>query len=189
MLVPVATRSWWVPALGWSLVSNANIENPDVILIENLDSNYLLFEKARNLKRQGASARVLVPVSAAGSDPEKPGLVAQGIAEVMIRVAHLEGVEMLPIQEVEPVTFNLARQVGEHLKGTEVRSVLILTSGFKSKRMHLAFSNVLRKVGIETYCIPVWGSHRPDNWATSWHGIQEVLLQHAKLAYYRLWVL
>lgn len=189
MAVPVATRGWWVSALGWSLVSDANIERPDIIIIENLDSNYLLFEKARNLKRDGISARVIVPVAAPDNDPVKPGLVAQGIADVMIRVARLDGVEIFPVRQIEPITLNLARQVGDYLRGSEVRTALILTSGFKSRRVHLIFSNVLGKAGIETYCLPVWGNHRPDNWAETWHGIQEVLLQHAKLAYYRLWVL
>lgn len=186
MAVPVATRGWWVPALGWSLVSDASIERPDIIIIENLDSNYLLFEKARNLKRDGTNARVLVPVAAAGNDPEKPGLVAQGITDVMIRVARLDGVELLPISESEPITLNLARQVGDYLRGSEGKTVLILTSGFKSRRVHLVFSSVLGKAGIETYCLPVWGAHRPENWAETWHGIQELLLQLVKLGYYKM---
>lgn len=187
--VPMATSGWWVPALGWSLVSDASIERPHIIIIESLDSNYLLFEKARNLKRDGANARVLVPVAAAGNDPEKPGQVAQGIADVMIRVAHLDGVEIFPFRAIEPITLNLARQVCDYLRGGKARTVLILTSGFKSRRVHLIFSSVLSKAGIETYCLPVWGAHRPENWAETWHGIQEVFLQLVKLGYYRLWVL
>lgn len=189
LILPAATYQWWVPALGWSLVSDSGIEKPDLILIDNLDTNYLLFEKAGDMKRRGLNVSVLVPVSASGKDPERPGLVARRIVEVMIEVAHLDGVELLPIQETEPITLNVARQVSEHLKGSNVGTVLILTSGFKTKRIHLIFSRILGEQGIDTYCLPVWGTHKPETWASTWHGIQEVFLQHAKLAYYRLWVL
>lgn len=185
----ITTSGWWIPALGWSLVCSSVIEKPDLILIDNLDSDYLLFEKAADMKRRGTCNRVLIPVMAAGQDTEKPCLVALGIADLMIRLTRLEGVEIFPITEAEPITLNMARQVGDYLKGGDVRTVLILTPGFKSRRIHLIFSKVLGKAGIETYCLPVWGSHRPANWASSCHGIQEVFLQYAKLAYYRLWVL
>ena len=43
--LPIATRGWWVPALGWSLVSNSGIETPDLILIDNLDRNFHFVRK------------------------------------------------------------------------------------------------------------------------------------------------
>lgn len=106
----------------------------------------------------------------------------------MIRVAGIETAEIIPIKQEEPITLNAARQVGDFLKGTNVKTVLILTSGFKSKRIHLIFKKVLGEVGIDAYCLPVWGSRTPENWATNWHRIQEVFLQVVKLGYYRLCV-
>lgn len=91
--------------------------------------------------------------------------------------------------EEEPITLNTARQISDYLKGSNVRTVLILTSGFKSRRIHLIFESVFSQVGIEAYCLPVWGAHRPENWASSWHGMQEVFLQLVKLGYYWVWVL
>ena len=160
--------------------------NPDLILIDNLDTNYLLFEKARDLKRGGATALVLVPVAAGGNHPEEPNVVSQEITRVLLRLAHLESAEMIPVTQEEPITLNTARQVGNYLCGTGVKKVLILTSGFKSKRIHLIFKKVLSQAGIETYCLPVWGTHRPDNWTATWHGIQEVVLQAVKLGYYKM---
>jgi hypothetical protein len=185
----MVTRGWWVPVLGWSLVCKSEIPRTDLILIDNLDPNYLLFEKAAGLIRQHGIGLVLVPVNASGQDPEKPNLVSREFSEVMIRVARLDPAKLLPVREVEPITLSVATQVADYLKGTNVRTVLILTSGFKSKRIHLIFSKVLSEMGIEAYCLPVWGTRRPENWAASWHGIQEVFLQLGKLAYYRLWIL
>jgi hypothetical protein len=189
LALPLATKTWWVPALGRSLVCNSEFVTPDLIIIDNLDSDYLLFEKAADLKEHGVGEKVLVPVDASGRNPQKPNLVSREVAEVMIRVAGLGTTEIIPIKQEEPITLNAARQVGEYLKGTNVKKVLILTSGFKSKRIHLIFKKALSEVGIDEYCLPVWGSRGPENWAASWHGIQEVFLQHVKLAYYRLWVL
>ncbi len=104
LVLSAATHRWWVPALGWGLVSDSRIEKPDLILIDNLDPNYLLFEKAGDMKRRGLNTYVLVPVSASGQDPERPGLVARKIVEAMIEVAHLDWVELLHIQATEPTT-------------------------------------------------------------------------------------
>ena len=184
--LPLATRGWWVPALGKSLVCDSEFERPDLIVIDNLDSDYLLFEKAGELREHGVGERLLVPVQASGRNPEKPNLVSREIVDVMVRVAGLDGTEIVPIKQDEPITLNAARQVGEFLKGTNVKTVLILTSGFKSQRIHLIFKKVLSEMGIDTYCLPVWGSRTPENWAASWHGIQEVVLQLGKLGYYEV---
>ncbi len=187
--LPWASRAWWVPALGRSLVCSSEHAAPDLIVIDNLDSDYLLFEKAAELRGRGFAGKVLVPVQASGRNPEKPNLVSREIVDVMVRVAGLDGVEMIPIKHEEPITLNAARQVGRYLEGTKVKRVLVLTSGFKSRRLHLIFKKVLSEDGIDVYCLPVWGGYRPENWAQSWHGIQEVVLQLVKLGYYWVWVL
>ena len=189
IVFPVASCEWWVPGLGRSLVCDSQFDRPDLIIIDNLDSDYLLFEKAVDLKALGVCERVLVLVQASGRNPEKPNLVSREIVDVMVRVAGLDGTEIIPIKQLEPITLNTARQVGDFLKGADVKTVLILTSGFKSKRIYLVFKKALGEVGIDAYCLPVWGARTPENWANSWHGIQEVVLQYIKLAYYRLWVL
>jgi hypothetical protein len=189
LVLPIATRTWWVPALGWSLVSDSEFERPDLILIDNLDHDFQLFEKAADLQRRGIGKEVLVPVHASWQDPEQMDPVERGIAEVMSREAHLHSAKFLRIRGKEPITLNAARTVADSLKGSRVKTVLIVTSGFKSKRIRLIFSKVLSEVGIDAYCLPVWGAHRPGSWTASWHGMQEVFLQLAKLGYYRLWVL
>lgn len=189
LILPIATRGWWVSALGWSLVCNSEFERPDLILIDNLDTNLQLFEMAAHLRARSIGKWVLVPIAAAAQDPEKPSLLAREMAHVMVNMAQLDPVIFLPVKGGEPITLNVARDVGDFLKGIKVRKVLLLTSGFKSKRIHLIFCKVLSEIGIDTYCLPVWGACRPETWTSSWHGIQEVFLQHLKLAYYRLWVL
>jgi len=189
LIVLVCTQRWWIPLLARNLVSDTGVGNPDLILVDNLDLDYQLFEKAARLTRSGVAGMVLIPVFTSGQDSERLDDFSLGIADAMIRVARLDKAHFIPIKAIEPITLNAARQVGDFLKGTDVRKVLLLTSGFKSRRLHLIFSKVLGELGIETYCLPVWNSQQPENWTTTWHGIQEVFLQYAKLAYYWVWAL
>ena len=58
------THGWWTVAVARSLVCDANAAPSDAILVENFDSDYLVFERAANLRRAGFAPRVLVPVLA-----------------------------------------------------------------------------------------------------------------------------
>lgn len=121
----MASRQWWNPGLGFALVCDSQFERPDLILIDNLDSNYLLLEKAAELKEKVVGEKVLIPVSASARNCEKPNLVTHEIAKIMIRVAGIETAEIIPIKQEEPITLNAARQVGDFLKGTNVKTILV----------------------------------------------------------------
>jgi hypothetical protein len=108
------TSGSWTGAIGRSLVCDASLAPSDAILVENFDPDYLLFERARNLRRAGVAARVLVPIR---TDPgtQKSSAVALGIAEVMARISRIGAIEIVPIREVEPITLNAARDVQRFL--------------------------------------------------------------------------
>lgn len=185
----IATRSWWAPAVSWTLVCPDDVARSDVILIENLEHDYLLFERAAELQQQGYGSRVLVLVQASDVASRRLERVPAGFAAVMVDVARLKDPELIPFKETEPITMSVAYQVRDTLKQSGARSVLVVSGGFRSWRTHLSYSKALEPLGIEVHCAPVWGTKRPDNWTQTWHGIQEVLLQVAKLQYYRARVL
>src|SRR5687768_12797204 len=58
------THGWWTVTVARGLVCDANAAPSDAILVENFDSNYLVFERAANLRRAGFAPRVLIPVLA-----------------------------------------------------------------------------------------------------------------------------
>lgn len=176
--------------MGLGLVMDSGRVESDLILIDNLESEYLLFEKAALLKEQGLSDHVLIPVQASRRNPSTANLVSREIVEVMLKVSGISSAEILPIRHVEPITLNAAVQIRDKLQTTlGIRSVQIVTSGFRSRRTCQVYSKVLGEAGIRVYCVPVWGGHRLDNWTATWHGIQEVWLQHVKLLYYQLFVM
>jgi hypothetical protein len=188
LLFGSVTRGFWTLRIGQSLVCPEEIRQSDAILVENLDPSYLLFERAAVLHNAGLAARVLVPTETCG-DPLRPSLVSQGIAEVMARVARLQDLEIIPIQEIEPISLNAAYQIRDFLTTEHLRSVIVVTPGFRSKRSSLIYHAVLDPVGIKVYCVPVFGQKTPANWTKTWHGMQDVTEQFFKLQYYRFYVL
>ena len=120
------TSGWWTVAVASSLVCETNAAPSDAILIENFDPDYLLFERATALKKQGLAPRVLVPVRAAA--PSVPNLVGLGTAHVMANVAHLDGVDIVPFNEVEPISLNAARDILRFLRQERIRSVIVVAS-------------------------------------------------------------
>ena len=56
------TNGWWTAASARGLVCQASLAPSDAILIENFDPDYLLFERARQLRQAGLARRVFVPI-------------------------------------------------------------------------------------------------------------------------------
>jgi hypothetical protein len=115
--------------------------------------------------------------------------VSRGITELLASLAHLQDPEIIPIQAIEPITLNAAYQIRDFLTKEHLRSVIVVTPGFRSKRSYLAYRAVLNPVGITVYCLPVFGQESPEYWTKSWHDRQEVAAQLLKLLFYRFYVL
>jgi hypothetical protein len=186
LVVSLCSR-FWAPAVAHSLVCDEQIVRADAILVENFDPDYLLFERAEALYKAGLASKVFVPTDAAADGTES--MVSAGIVEVMSRVAWLEKRETIPVRGVEPISLNAAYQILAVLEKQHVTSVLVVTPGFRSQRSALVYTAVLGRAGIAVSCVPVFGTKTPATWTTTWHGIQEVAEQFAKLQYYRWYVL
>jgi hypothetical protein len=182
------TSGWWTAAIAHSLVCDASVAPSDAILVENFDPDYLLFERARNLRRAGLAARVLVPVWV-HPGTQQPNEVALGTAQLMARIARIGDIEVVPTREVEPITLNAARDLQQFLEQEHIRSVIVVTPLFRSRRSALVYAATLGRAGIAVRCEPVQRSGGVNGWTRSWHGIQEVVEQWLKLQYYRLYVL
>jgi hypothetical protein len=188
LLMAAVTRSVWIPAIARSLVCDSQTAPSDVIVVENFDPNYVVFERAAELEQAGLAPRALVPVQAA-RDARMTNPIFHGFAEVMARQARLATWEGVPIREIEPISLNAAAQVRQRLAREHVGSILVVTGAFRSRRTSLVYHRVLDEAGIQFRCVPVFGSTRPEHWTATWHGIQEVAEEFLKLQYYRFYVL
>jgi hypothetical protein len=183
------TSGWWTKAIAGSLVCDASLGPSDAILVENFNSDYLLFERAEELRRAGLSSRVLVPIPTAGADKQQFSDVALGVAEVMARISRIGPFEPVPMHEVEPITLNAARDVQRFLEREHIRSVIVVTPLFRSRRSALVYVATLGRASIQVRCQPVQGVLGVTTWTREWHGIQSVVEEWLKLQYYRLYVL
>ena len=184
------TRGFWIPSIGRSLVCTQEVASSDAILVENFDPDYQLFERAAAMQQAGLSARVLVPTQASGRDSELANPIFRGIAELMARFARVQNLEIIPIVvEIEPYSLHAAYQIRDFLTKEHLRSVVVVAPAFRSRRSSLVYRAVLGPAGIQVYCLPVFGEHTPENWTTTWHGIQVVTEQFIKLQFYRFYVL
>ena len=175
-------------AIAHSLVCEASLGPSDAILVENFDNDYLLFQRARDLLRAGLAARVLVPVSA---DPgtSNPNAVALGIVDVMAKVSRIGQIDVIPVREFEPITINVLRDVQSFLERERIRSLIVVTPLFRSRRSELVYAATLGRAGVTLHYQPVQGSRGVSTWTRSLHGMQAVMEQWLKLQYYRLFVL
>ena len=182
------TRGVWTLAIARSLVCEANGAPSDAILVENYDPDYLVFERATQLRGAGFAARVLIPI---WTDPgtSKANDVAQGTAEVMAKIARLGAMDTVPIRDVEPISLNVAYDVLRFIQRERIRSVIVVAPLFRSRRSALVYGATLGRAGITVRCEPAQGTIGMNTWTRSWHGIQNVVEQWAKLQYYRLYVL
>jgi len=187
VLIISVTREFWSKRIGQSLVCTEHLSQSDLILVENLDQDYLLFEQAATLHKAGFAARVLIPVQIS-HESERANAVSIGTAELMARVAQMQTPEIMPIRAPEPVSLNVAYGIRDFLIKEHLSSVIIVTSGFRSKRSSLIYQAVLPP-GITVSCIAVFVGAAPENWSQTWHGIEEVTEQFLKLQFYRFYVL
>jgi hypothetical protein len=181
------TRGLWIPAIGLSLACREDLARSDVILAENFDPKYLVFERAAALQQAGLSATVLVPAKA--DHPETPNTISRGIAELMARVARVDNLVIVPIRDIEPISLNAAYQVRDVLTAKRWTSVIVVAPAFRSRRSLLVHEAVLAPAGIRVYCTPVFGEYTHRTWTSTWHGIQDVTEQFLKLQFYRFYVL
>ena len=182
------TSGWWTHVIGESLICHPAVARSDAILIENFDPDYLLFERARQLRQAGLAARVLVPVATIDGTGQ-PNAVARGIAEMMADVGRLGPVEIIPIHEVEPISLNAAREIRSFATREGIRSIIVVSPLFRSRRTSLIYHATLERAGITVRCAAVGGTRDAATWPQTWHGIQNAAQEWLKLQYYRLYVL
>jgi len=182
------TRGWWSVAIARSLVCEENHAPSDAIIVENLDANYMAFKRAAGLRRAGFASRVLVPIPTEPGSSE-PSAVGLGTAEVMANVARLDAIETIPMRTVEPISLNAARDVLRFVERERIRSVIVVSPLFRSRRSALVYGATLGRAGITVRCEPVEETPNVNTWTLTWHGVQDVVEQWVKLQYYRLYVL
>jgi hypothetical protein len=186
------TRAVWILWMGQSLVCAETIGQSDLILVENFDPDYLVYERAAALHHAGFAARVLIPIQVSpkpGPPDEGPYAMAMGLAELTSRLMGIDDPKILPIRAIEPISLNAAYQLRDYLTQEHLRSVIVVSPAFRSMRSYLVHQAVLAPVGITVHCVPDSRLETRENWTESWHDLEEITQQSLKLLFYRFYVL
>ena len=112
--------------LALNLVCESGKAEADIVVVENLESDYLLFEEASDLINQGKARLAIVLVQSDGKNPNELELVPQGIAEVMIRVARLRNAALT---DRTKEAYNPERSITGGLKHKRQRKYYFSNSG------------------------------------------------------------
>jgi hypothetical protein len=185
-------RPVWILWVGQSLVCAETIGQSDLIVVENFDPDYLVYERAAALRHAGLAARVLIPIHVSPEPgPPDPGpyAMAKGLAELTSRLVGIDDPEILPIRAIEPISLNAAYQIRDYLTREHLRSVIVVSPTFRSMRSYLVHQTVLTPVGITVHCVPDSRLEAREHWTESWHDLEEITEQFLKLLFYRLYVL
>jgi hypothetical protein len=178
------TRQTWLALAAESLVCRPSEAPSDVIVVDFVENNYLLFQRAQHLQARHLASTVLVPIMVSEND-QTGSSVAQGFVDVMCRVTHVSECTTFYAAVDEPISLNFALRTAAELQSRGVHSMLLVTSAFRSRRAATIYAEVLRPFGIAVHCQPVFSRATPANWTDTSHGIQDVVLQFGKLLYYR----
>src|SRR5688572_14533825 len=97
------TSGWWTVSIARSLECDANATPSDAILAENFDTDYLVLERAGELRRMGLASRILVPVKF-HQQTLKLSDVALVTTTVVAQIARAGDIEIVPLREIEPIS-------------------------------------------------------------------------------------
>src|SRR5437867_5549222 len=115
ILATTLTSRFWTAQVARSLTCAESLAPSDAMLVENFDPNYLLFERAAALEKDGLAPLTLVPVETS-REVNVANPVSIGIADVMARQARLRRWRPILISITEPISLNAALQIRRRLK-------------------------------------------------------------------------
>lgn len=184
----VATRQAWLPLPAHWLVVNEPLERADVIVVLSAGSPWRN-QKAAELYRRGLAPKIIT-LGDSYYDHLLPAL-GQRLTDAELN-ALLVARYGVPAADIVPVrgrangTYDEARLVRHYLQQeNSIRSLIVVTSGFHSRRARWVFRQVLHEEPVR---VAVVEAESPDftaaNWWQSENGWVALFNEYVKFAYY-----
>jgi len=186
----LVTGRFWLLLVGRSLIYEDKLVPSDVILVENFEAPFLAgLSQAVRLQDAGYSERILVVRLIPRESRFISSTFLGQVWDSYCQAVGIHDPEIVVVEQVEPITLNMAKQLTSTLKKTSVESAILISGIFHSKRSCLTYREVLEPLGIQLSCLPVSGTVDPDHWWQTSHDALYVIEEFLKLQYYRLFVL
>jgi hypothetical protein len=168
----------------------SSIERAEVVI---LDGSQILKNGAINaglrLLLNGKAKRLFVVIH---QPPEslKVFVLEREYAQLLVNESDRIGLEKVRFQIVvvpsngHPVTLNEARFVVTILSKDEIRSAILLSKGFHTRRNFGVYSQEGARVGLRIIPLPYFNKYKDDNWWQHAEGVHDLFEQYIKLFYY-----
>lgn len=95
----------------------------------------------------------------------------------------------LSIKPADPITLNLAKQVGKLFNEKGYKRIILISESYHSHRSKLTFQKVFNEYGIEVSTIPAELGITRYNWWKTDSGLSTTFSEFIKLIYYWLFIL
>ncbi len=194
LLLLVASGLWAVSWIGarWLIVTEP-IDRADAIVVMSGSAAYReRNELAARLYLEGRSPLVILTndnQNGGWAVDEQRNIPYQEIAERLLRRRGVPEKSMVMLLRPVSGTYDEATLIKEYAAERNLRSILVVTSAYHSRRarwtLHRVFSNSGVTLGFETV-MPGWQSPPPRTWWLHLKGWQMVPPEYVKLIYYRL---
>ena len=194
-LVVILLVVWFL--LAWAaaqaLVVRADLERADALLILSGSSNYVeRSDWAARLFHDRRAPRILLTDDGerggwSSSEQRNPLFVERAARELSSRGVPADKIEVLP--GVVSSTYEEARSLRSYAEQRGLRSVIVVTSAYHSRRalwtLRRVFEGSLVEVGVAA-APPGQESPGPATWWAGRRGWQMVAGEYPKIIYYRL---
>lgn len=186
--------SW--PVVAWAgaklLIVIEPVERADAIVLLSGSSAYKeRAQRAAELYREGRTARIILTNdgfrgSWSNVEQRNPFYYESTLVELTRLKVPKDAVEVL-LPQVSS-TYDEATLLRKHVEGQSLRTILIVTSAYHSRRALWTFRRVFGSTGIRIGIEPAstgWQTPSPATWWLHRRGWQTVPPEYLKLVYYR----
>ena len=184
----LTTRDTWLPTFAGLLVVNDRLEKADVIVVLSAGSPWRN-KKAALLYHQGLAAKIIT-LGNSYNDHLLPAL-GKSItdAELNAEIVFRSGVplrDIVALQEKTAGTYGEALLLKKYIDEKQsIDSMILVTSGFHSRRAKWIFHKVLRQNRVRIIAVEAEIPHfSTQNWWHSEHGVLALFNEYLKFAYY-----
>lgn len=195
LLIAALLLAW--PPLAWAaarwLVIDSRPERADALVVLGGSSTYEeRTEHAARLFREGFAPVVLLTDDGrrggwSQAEQRNPFFVERAAAS--LEAAGVPAVDVETLKPQTSSTYEEARLLRDYATARGLNSLLIVTSGYHSRRARWTFERVFRDTGVRVNVVSVEPGQQtpaPSTWWLSPRGWRMVALEYLKLAYYQL---
>ena len=93
-------------------------------------------------------------------------------------------IKVIPVPGDHPITLTEASVVLSHLSKEEIRSVILLTEGFHTRRSYWAYKQVGAPMGVEVVPYPYFINYKVESWWEEEKGVRNFFGEAVKFIYY-----